>query len=143
MNITHLLNKYFEGGTSCREERELRRFFAKGDLPEELEAYRPLFAFLDQEAAKTPAARTTKRLRHSRRLRAIYRASSIACGVFLLACLIRLFAFRPHPENFAIIDGKLYADEELAKSKAREAMQNVGFTDMELNELLFHNYKQN
>lgn len=142
MNITDLLNKYFEGETSCREERELRRFFAKGDLPEELEVYRPLFAFLEQEANRTPTART-KQPRHSRRLRAIYWASTLACGVFLLACLLRRFAPQPYPENFAIIDGKLYADEELAKSKALEAMQNVGLTNMELNELLFHNYKQN
>ena len=27
MNIEELLNKYFEGETTCEEERELRRFF--------------------------------------------------------------------------------------------------------------------
>ena len=29
-NIEELLNKYFEGETTCEEERQLRRFFAKG-----------------------------------------------------------------------------------------------------------------
>ena len=27
MNIEELLNKYFDGDTTCEEERELRRFF--------------------------------------------------------------------------------------------------------------------
>ena len=29
MNIEELLNKYFEGDTSCEEERELRHFFTQ------------------------------------------------------------------------------------------------------------------
>lgn len=45
-NIEELLNKYFEGETTCEEERQLRRFFAKGLVPEHLEVYCPMFAFL-------------------------------------------------------------------------------------------------
>lgn len=52
MKINELLNKYFDGETSCKEERELRRFFAEEEVPEELQVYRPLFACLDQEAQK-------------------------------------------------------------------------------------------
>ena len=48
MNIEELLNKYFEGETSCEEERELRHFFTQGIVPEHLKEYSPLFAFLEQ-----------------------------------------------------------------------------------------------
>ena len=41
-DIETLLNKYFEGETTCEEERRLRRFFAEGLVPEHLEVYRPM-----------------------------------------------------------------------------------------------------
>jgi len=41
-DIETLLNKYFEGETTCEEERRLRRFFAEGLVPEHLEVYRPV-----------------------------------------------------------------------------------------------------
>lgn len=41
--IEQLLDKYFEGRTSHREERELRRFFASEEVPEHLESYRDQF----------------------------------------------------------------------------------------------------
>lgn len=48
-DIETLLNKYFEGATTCEEERRLRRFFAEGLVPEHLEVYRPMFAFFEAE----------------------------------------------------------------------------------------------
>lgn len=48
-DIETLLNKYFEGETTCEEERRLRRFFAEGLVPEHLEVYRPMFAFFEAE----------------------------------------------------------------------------------------------
>ena len=37
MKIDELLDKYFEGETSCEEERELRRFFTEEEVPEHLQ----------------------------------------------------------------------------------------------------------
>lgn len=51
MKIDELLDKYFEGETSCEEERRLRRFFTEEEkVPEHLLVYRPLFVYLDKEA---------------------------------------------------------------------------------------------
>lgn len=42
MKIDELLDKYFEGETSCEEERRLRRFFTEEEkVPEHLLVYRP------------------------------------------------------------------------------------------------------
>ena len=49
MKTEKLLEKYFDGQTTCEEERALRRFFASDQVPEHLEVYRPLFACIDQE----------------------------------------------------------------------------------------------
>ena len=55
MKIDELLDKYFEGETSCEEERELRRFFTEKEVPEHLQTYRPLFAYLNREATSMAA----------------------------------------------------------------------------------------
>ena len=69
MNIEELLNKYFEGETSCEEERELRHFFTQGIVPKHLKEYSPLFAFLEKEnrQAKPSPQRHARQLRHHRR----------------------------------------------------------------------------
>ena len=58
MNIEELLNKYFDGDTTCEEERELRRFFTQETVPEHLKEYSPLFAFLAKENKQAKEAYT-------------------------------------------------------------------------------------
>ena len=47
--MEELLERYFEGETSAGEEQRIRAFFASGDVPEHLAAYKPLFAYFDEE----------------------------------------------------------------------------------------------
>ena len=49
MKIEELIDRYFEGQTSCDEERELRRFFTQENIPESLQVYRPLFAWIRKQ----------------------------------------------------------------------------------------------
>lgn len=56
-HIQDLLDKYFEGETSLREEKELRNFFRKTTLlPEEWQKYKQMFAFFEAEGLKTMPA---------------------------------------------------------------------------------------
>ena len=139
MKIDELLEKYFEGETSCEEERKLRRFFTEEEVPQHLQAYRPLFAYLEQEAAATNAETATPRPRlRLRPRRALYAIGGIAAGLLLLVGTARLLLLPSEaPENFVIINGVRHTDANLAKTKAQEAMQIAGFTDEYLSELLF------
>jgi hypothetical protein len=47
--MQQLLDKYFEGETTLQEESQLREGFQQETLPEGLEAYRPLFQFIEEE----------------------------------------------------------------------------------------------
>ncbi|MEL5894484.1 hypothetical protein AAE250_13430 [Bacteroides sp. GD17] len=140
MKIDELLNKYFEGETSCEEERELRRFFTEKEVPEHLQVYRPLFAYIDREAkagqeeeqASVPTLKKPALLH-----RALYTLSGIAAGLLLLLAIARIFPLSATPENYVIIDGKRYTDEKLVEAKAMEALQNASFTDEDLSNLLF------
>jgi len=44
-----LLDKYFEGKTSLQEEAQLRQTFQAEELPEDLQPFRPLFRYLQEE----------------------------------------------------------------------------------------------
>ena len=66
MKIDELLDKYFEGETSCEEERELRRFFTEEEVPEHLQTYRPLFAYLNREATSMAEPTEEKSVQQNR-----------------------------------------------------------------------------
>lgn len=132
MKITELLDKYFEGATSCEEERELRRFFTQEKVPGDLEMYRPLFVYLNQGAeGRKKKQRNTPSL--------FYIIGSIAAGLLLLVGIAKILIAPAAPENYVIIDGIRYTDERLVKTKAMEALNNAGFTEEDLNGLLFQN----
>lgn len=47
--INQLLNRYWQGDTSLEEEDILRAFFSQDNVPAELRAYKPLFAYEAKE----------------------------------------------------------------------------------------------
>ena len=145
MKIDELLDKYFEGETSCEEERELRRFFTEEEVPEHLQTYRPLFAYLNREATsmaepteeKSVTTESAKR-KPFRLYRTFYAVSGIAAGLLLLLGVAKIiFPLSGVPENYVVIDGQRYTDEKLVEAKALEALQNASFTDEDLSNLLF------
>ena len=108
MNIEELLNKYFEGETTCEEERELRRFFTRGIIPEHLQMYRPMFAFLNEEnrQSKTAVPEVPKTSVPLRR-RLLYILSGMAAGILLILGIAGLNRhFNTSTANYVIIDGK-------------------------------------
>jgi len=49
--IERLLEKYFEGGTSVEEEKQLRAFFRGEEIPDHLQSYAAQFRYMDRAAA--------------------------------------------------------------------------------------------
>ena len=47
--IRQLLERYWKGETTLEEEQILRTFFIQKDIPEDMEVYRPLFAYESEE----------------------------------------------------------------------------------------------
>ena len=58
--VNELIQRYFDGATSLDEERELQRYFERGDMPDALKIYSPLFRFFAEERAIEPEARIQK-----------------------------------------------------------------------------------
>lgn len=136
MKTNELLNKYFEGETSREEERELRRLFATNHVPEELLVYRPLFAFIDEEA-KLHSVKNNKKI-YSINKRILYTISGVAACFFIIFGGNTIYkTFHQQPANYVIIDGKRYTDVDVIREQAKIAFNDVSFTEEDIFDTLF------
>lgn len=122
MNIQTLLTRYFEGETSAEDERRLRAFFASNNVPPELQAYKPLFAYFDQEIAKE-----TKKPRVGHR-KIYYFLSAVAASALLFLLIHNpLTASDPCfcSDSYVVVNGRCYTDIEKVRAFAFEAMREV------------------
>lgn len=144
MKIDELLNKYFEGETSCEEERELRRFFTEeAAIPEHLQMYRLLFACIDKEAKEHQSL--TKEAENkepkSRNLfprRLCYTLGGVAAGLLVLIGIANLYRhIAVAPTDYVVINGKRYTDVNIIREQALSAFQDVSMSQEEVIDLMF------
>lgn len=139
MNIEDLINKYFDGETTCEEERQLRQAFTQGVIPQHLEVYRPMFAFLDKENRENkviPPKTVRKAIPFRRRL--IYTLSSLAAVALIVLAIAGITRYHTAtPDNYVIIDGKYYTNTQLVHKEALAAFQEVSFSEDEVFATLF------
>lgn len=127
-NVKKLLDKYFEGFTSCEEERQLRKLFTQGHVPEELRIYRPMFICFDEEIENAkPKIKTS--IRH--RLNTRYIWIGIAASILIILGAGYNGLLR-QDTNYVIINGEKYSDVHMAKQQAKEAFEAVSFSKEEV-----------
>ena len=107
------------------------------NIPESLQVYRPLFACLDQEAkAFRKESIPAKKLSFHRRF--IYMTGGIAAGLLLLIGIAGTQRYlHATPDNYVIIDGKQYTDENLVREQALAAFRDMRTTEDEVLDLMF------
>ena len=131
--IQNLLDKYMDGATSNEEEAKLRKYFEEhgNDIPEEWESYRALFSYigfeqlnLSQILKEEEKEIDKKEASRSRWLK--YFGTSVA-GAAIIAFLIVGIQkiIQPQPECYAVIDGKVYTDQEFVHHEALDALEDV------------------
>ena len=155
MNIEELLEQYFEGLTSAKEEATLRRFFTSGEVPENLMMYKPLFAHFDNEIemitkgngisesgnniplgndAKSLLESEKESLPENKSLRiktsrkfALWISGAAACA----AILIGSFFFEPQSKkcsgegDYVIINGRCYTDAKTIRSATLNSLREI------------------
>lgn len=146
--IQDLLDKYMDGATSNEEEATLRKYFEEhgNDIPEEWESYRALFSYIgfeqmnlsqilkeeekeeefekeniekkeEEEISKNEASR-------SRWLK--YFGTSVAAAAIIAFLIVGIQKIaQPQPECYAVIDGKVYTDQEFVHHEALDALEDV------------------
>jgi uncharacterized damage-inducible protein DinB len=131
--IRELLEKFYEGATTSAEEAQLRDFFSREKVPEELQADRELFVSMASaaEPVEVPADLNKKILSglseakraesRSRRI-GIYSFSALAAGLLILFSVYLGFLREDHSQamtQYAI------EDPELAYEEAKKALEYV------------------
>lgn len=144
--IQDLLDKYMDGATSNEEEATLRKYFEEhgNDIPEEWESYRALFSYIgfeqmnlsqilkgeeekeedfekkDIEKEEIPKKEASR----SRWLK--YFGTSVAAAAIIAFLIVGIQKIaQPQPECYAVIDGKVYTDQEFVHHEALDALEDV------------------
>ena len=131
--IQDLLDKYMDGVTSNEEEATLRKYFEEhgNDIPEEWESYRALFSYigfeqmnLSQILKEEEKEIDKKEASRSRWLKSFGTSVAAAAIIAFLIVGIQKIA-QPQPECYAVIDGKVYTDQEFVHNEALDALEDV------------------
>lgn len=151
--IENLLDKYMDGATSNEEEATLRKYFEEhaNDIPEEWESYRALFSYIGFEQMnlsqilkeeekkedfekkdiakeniekKEEGVILKKEASRSRWLK--YFGTSVAAAAIIAFLIVGIQKIaQPQPECYAVIDGKVYTDQEFVHNEALDALEDV------------------
>ena len=151
--IQNLLDKYMDGATSNEEEATLRKYFEEhaNDIPEEWESYRALFSYIGfeqmnlsqilkeeekkEDFEKKDIAKENiekkeegeilkKEASRSRWLK--YFGTSVAAAAIIAFLIVGIQKIaQPQPECYAVIDGKVYTDQEFVHHEALDALEDV------------------
>lgn len=144
-DIRTLIDRYMSGDTTNEEETTLRTWFrlAGDDMPEEWRPLRALFSFVDEERetretddAATVSPTLIPPQRHAALLRALHRpriwiSSAVAAVAVAIVMLVPPMnkAFAPEPQNYAVIDGKVYTSQKVINEQVDDALQTVSVED--------------
>ena len=133
--IENLINQYFEGNTSSKEEKILRDYFQEEHIDEDLLEYRSLFqAFADlsaqSELLETDFSYIDNQknisIKPKSRIIKYFRIGATAI-VGVAACIV-LFFITYHPQTtdtFVIINGKKYTDKASVQHAFETSLENV------------------
>ena len=149
--IQNLLDKYMDGATSNEEEATLRIYFEEhgNDIPEEWESYRALFGYIGfeqmnlsqilkeeekeiekedilEDEEKNIPKKEEKKEEASRSRWLKYFGTSVAAAAIIAFLIVGIQKIaQPQPECYAVIDGKVYTDQEFVHNEALDALEDV------------------
>ena len=144
--IQNLLDKYMDGATSNEEEATLRKYFEEhgNDIPEEWESYRALFSYIgfeqmnlsqilkEEEEEKEDSEKKDfekkdfEKKEAPRRRWLKYFGTSVAAAAVIAFLIVGIQKIaQPQPECYAVIDGKVYTDQEFVHNEALDALEDV------------------
>lgn len=149
--IQYLLDKYMDGATSNEEETTLRKYFEEhaNDIPEEWESYRALFGYIGfeqmnlsqilkeeekeiekedilEDEEKNIPKKEEKKEEASRSRWLKYFGTSVAAAAIIAFLIVGIQKIaQPQPECYAVIDGKVYTDQEFVHNEALDALEDV------------------
>lgn len=121
--IDRLLDKYFEGQTSLKEEEILRDYFSRKDVDSRHEIYRPMFSFFIEERERLKPRRKKPNI--------YYWIGAAACIAILITAGIKFQTNSATNKSIMYIDGKKVSNEKTIGEHALKSVINVTNIDEE------------
>jgi len=112
-----LLDKYYEGATSGKEERLLHTFLSQKNLPEQFDADRTILGYF-----------ASNKKRNKVKIIPLLRWTSIAASL-IIGILITNFLIIGKTGSYAYIDGKKVTDTEQIREQAFASLQSWSNSD--------------
>lgn len=152
-DIRTIIDRYMSGETTNEEELTLRTWFrlAGNDVPEEWLPIKAMLSFVDEErdlldtkvqtrhglADNTmPSATEELARRDNLWLRALHKpriwiATAVAAAAIAIMLVVPAVnrSFSHEPQNYAVIDGKVYTSQQVIKQQVDDALQTVSTED--------------
>ncbi len=129
--IKILLDKYFEGQTSLKEEQILKSYFRKKNIPESLQSYKPMFLFFDEEIKNTKGKKEKVKFSTSVLIKKIL--IPVAAGLILFMGIKSLFFDQEtNFQSSVYINGKKYTKSNIIQIKALDALENISAQNDEM-----------
>lgn len=123
--MNELLEKYFRGETSLAEEKELKQYFAAGNVTATHEPYRALFGAFEQESEGKAVTPLKKVLPKQQTVKRIWIKTFAYSGI-AAAILLAVWIQRPQEqETYAVVAGKRIEDTEYAQKYAEKKLNKV------------------
>ena len=126
--IQDLLDKYMDGATSNEEEATLRKYFEEhgNDIPEEWESYRALFSYIGFEQMNLSQILKEEEKEEDFEKKDIEKEELLAAAAIIAFLIVGIQKIaQPQPECYAVIDGKVYTDQEFVHNEALDALEDV------------------
>ena len=133
-DIKLLIDKFFDGDTTLDEEQRLYDFFGNGQVPKELEEYRPMFVGFGAMLYKPEehTSKTQKAILHPLRRKLIYALSGIAASIILFVGIMAAIDFhedqvlaRTYAGSYIIVNGERIDDLSRIKPDIEHALSNA------------------
>lgn len=125
-----LIDRFFEGLTSNREEKELYAFFAQENIPEHLQKYRPVFAYFENGIRDEKPNDFTPKVSSQPKKKRLWLWSGIAASLLLVTGLRILHPkdgehFNPYEGSYIIRKGVKISDPEIIRPEIERSLYRV------------------
>ena len=123
--IKTLIDKYFDGETSCHEEHLLMEYFSQEDVSKSLSEYRSYFWALKQLQNKQKKELITWGKRGKDRFLFVRHSIFTAvASVAIVVFIITLF-YKNYHDGYVLINGVKYKDKKNMEASFNKSIQNV------------------
>lgn len=143
-HIEELIEKFFEGKTSNREEKKLWSYFSGEDIPDHLKQHKSFFLYygngfmtevegIKQSSMENPLKRG--------RVKVMTIAVSTVAAVLILAVISPVFykpsgdRFDPYEGSYMLVNGEKIYNLELIKQQAKEIQMMAATREKEYREI--------